>query len=913
MKRTNLKLNTAIASAIAATFSFNAFAQDAETDTVSQVNEEKKTLQKIVVTGSNIKRSSFNDQASPIESIGQEGLGAVGAQDVRDLIETLSINAGSQNNADVFTAGYTTGTSNINLRGLGVASTLVLLNGKRQVQSSVPTTDGVLFVDTNSLVPSIAIERLEILKDGASAIYGSEAVAGVANFITRDNFVGMELKADYQTRVSDGDQVDSKIEGIVGVEGDWGNLVAAASYMDRTPLYGEEVPWLSSIEGTNTSGVGSPGTFIGVSPAVAASLGIPQAGGGTFTPDPQCEELGGLLAGVCRFDFHDQQTVVPKENRFQGYAKYTNDLSDNLGGFAEISFSRTRAARNTSPSYPFILDNAPVPAYAPFNIFGEDVRYFGRPLGSGQAPTENNFENDTFRFSAGLEGSITDDIFWEVSLTKGISEGQVTQSDTITDHFIDAVAGFGGADCQARTIEAATALGITPGDNSVGCYYWNPFGSALDPNNTTAIKNGQEIRDYIFGEQTLDSKSEALTLDFVVSGDLGIELPGGTIGAAFGGQYREESLSHQYDTISNQDGFSFLVGNPDFTGSREGWAVFAEVSLPLHDTLEVQGALRYETIDGLDTTDPKIGLVYRPADWATLRGSYSTSFRAPSTFQLFGTQTTFTQVSFNGATNFISARANGNADLNPETSKAFNVGGTFNFGNFEFEIDYTDFSFEDVLTAENVQGIINAAVAGIDPADSAAVIAAATADPKIIVTPGGTVGQVVADFINANAIDTSVVDFSASYDIETGFGSITPFIEGTYVVAYDLTGVNGNSIDGKGNRNFTNFGSPSPELRGNMGVRFNAGAHNVNTYLRYVDGLADDQAGNIQRDEQVTFDAQYSYTFEEFMGDGSAALVVGVLNAFDEDPPFAKTNGNYEARAYDPRGRRVYVSLKTTF
>lgn len=903
MKRTKLKLNTAIASVIAATFSFNAFAQDANPETVAQATEEKKTLQKIVVTGSNIKRSSFNDQASPIESIGQEGLGAVGAQDVRDLVETLSINAGSQNNADVFTAGYTTGTSNINLRGLGVASTLVLLNGKRQVTSGVPTTEGVLFVDTNSLVPSIAIERLEILKDGASAIYGSEAVAGVANFITRDNFVGMEIKADYQSRVSDGDQVDSKIEGIVGVEGDWGNLVGAASYFDRTPLYGEEVPWLSSIDGTNTSGVGSPGTFIGVPASVAAGLGIPQAGGDTFTPDPQCEELGGLLAGVCRFYFHDQQTVVPKENRFQGYAKYTNDLSDTIGGYAEVAFSRTRAARNTSPSYPFILDNAPVPAYAPFNIFGTDVRYFGRPLGSGQAPTENTFENDTFRFSAGLEGAITDDIFWEVSLTKGISEGQVVQSDTITDHFIDAVAGFGGADCQARTIEAATALGITPGDNAAGCYYWNPFGSALDPSNTTAIKNGQEIRDYIFGEQTLDAKSEALTLDFVLSGDLGIELPGGTIGAAVGGQYREESLRHEYDTLSNQDAFSFLVGNPDFSGSREGWAVFAEVSLPVLDNLEVQGALRYETIDGLETTDPKIGLVYRPADWATLRGSYSTSFRAPSTFQLFGTQTTFTQVSYNGATNFISTRANGNPNLKPETSEAFNIGGTFDIGGLELELDYTTFSFQDVLTAENSQAIINEAVAnGTD-----------TTSPKIILTPGGTIGQVVADFINANAIDTSVIDFSLKYPFDMGSSSITPFVEGTYVVDYDLTGVNGVVIDGVGNRNFTNFGSPSPQTRANAGVRFSNGGHNINTYIRYVAGLEDDQAAGAQGDEQVTFDAQYNYTFDGLVGDGATTLAVGVLNAFDQDPPFARTNGNYESRAYDPRGRRVYVSLKAAF
>lgn len=895
-----MKKYTRTKAAILSATSWLAFTAITQPALSQEGEESEKKLQTVTVTGTNIKRSSFGDLASPIESIGQNELEASGAKDLRDIIDTLTINTGSQNNSDIFLAGYTTGTSNINLRGLGVASTLVLLNGKRQVVSSVPTTDGILFVDTASLIPNIAVDRLEILKDGASSIYGSEAVAGVANFITRDDFVGLEVSADYQARASSGDQEETTLQGIVGVEGDWGNLVAAVSYFDRTPLLGFEPDWLDSIDGTNTSGVGSPGTFIGVSPAVAAALGITQTG--PFTPDPECTALGGLLAGVCRFDFHEQQTVVPTENRFQGYTRYTGVFNDWLSGYAELSFARNRAQRETSPSYPFILDNAIVSADAPFNIFGEEVRYFGRPLGTGQPSTTNFFENDTFRFSAGLSGEFSNGLFWDFSFTKGISDGLVVQSDTITDHFIEAVAGFGGVDCPVRSRDQADALGVTPGDNSVGCYYWNPFGSALRTTNPE-FPNGQEVRDYIFGQQALDSRSELTVVDFVLSGETGIELGGGPIGAAIGAQYRDESLDHQYDTISNQDGFSFLVGNPDFSGSRDGWAIFGEVSLPFTDDLEVQGAIRYEQIDGLDTTDPKIGVRYNATDWATLRGSYSTSFRAPSTFQLIGTQTTFTQVSFNGATNFISARSNGNEDLKPETSTAYNIGGSFDLNGLMVEIDYTSFQFEDVLTSENVQAIIDRAVAA----------GTVATDPQIVLTSGGTVGQVIADFINANSIDTSVVDLSARYTFETSYGDITPFFDGTYVVSYDLTDVNGVEVDGAGSRNFRNFGDPTPELRFNTGVRFNSGNHSLNSFVRYVDGLTDDQNGGADVDEQITFDAQYSYTFEDLFGSQSTQFSVGVINVFDEDPPFVRTNGNFESRAHDPRGRRVYVRLKTSF
>ncbi|GER05355.1 hypothetical protein JCM17846_30370 [Iodidimonas nitroreducens] len=168
-------------------------------------------LEEITVTGSYIRSPRQSERPSPISVIGQDDMREIGAADIADLTNTLTINSGAQNNPDAFTQNLTTGTESINLRGLGLASTLVLLNGKRQVSSAAPTDEGILFVDTASLIPMIALERTEIFKDGAAAIYGSDAVAGVVNFITRSKFEGLELKGEWQGN-TEHSQNDLKVE-----------------------------------------------------------------------------------------------------------------------------------------------------------------------------------------------------------------------------------------------------------------------------------------------------------------------------------------------------------------------------------------------------------------------------------------------------------------------------------------------------------------------------------------------------------------------------------------------------------------------------------------------------------------------------------------------------------------------------
>ena len=365
----------------------------------------------IIVTGSFIKKRNQADLPSPLQTVGSADIDDIGAQNIADVTQTLTINTGAQNNPDAFTQNATTGTSNINLRGLGVGSTLVLMNGKRQVLSGSPTNDGINFVDTSSLVPMIAIDRVEILKDGASALYGSDAVAGVVNFITRENYDGILLTGDYTNHQSRGNYDEFNFQGLIGKDFGQGSIMIAASYLERSPLTTAERR-LSRPQ-DDTSALGNPGAFFTTADDVPA-VGIPA---GTPLVDPGCASAGGfplpasaatasllpLGVGFCGFDFGDFFNLVPDEKRFVGMARAEYDIADNIEWSAEFSYADNEAVRGNSPTFPFLqLGSAVIPSSAfgplqnPFNIFGDTtLLFFGRASGNGGTVSPNLTTSET--------------------------------------------------------------------------------------------------------------------------------------------------------------------------------------------------------------------------------------------------------------------------------------------------------------------------------------------------------------------------------------------------------------------------------------------------------------------------------------------------------------------------------------
>ena len=839
-------------------------------------SDREDTIDEIVVTartGSRIRRQS--DSPSPLTIHEGPELTDAGLKDIRDVVGVLSINAGAENNSDNLTQNYTVGTANVNLRGLGVASTLVLVNGRRQVLSSAQTDDGSSFVDLAGLAPMLAIERVEILKDGAAAIYGSEAVAGVVNFITRSGFEGFEFQTEFRARTNDGSQEDLTVDAVYGGDfgGGDGGFLLAASYLNRTSLLLAEVDWLRP----STSGFGNPGSF-----------NVPSLG--RTVADPGCAQYEGLLqqltggGEICRFDYAPQITTVPNERRLQFWGQGDWRRGEKTSLWAEFGYAKNDISREVSPSFP-VLNTPVVPAYHPANPYGEDVFFQGRPYGYAHPPEINYYEHETLRIAAGLTGELTDSASWNLSVVYGANDSVLNPRDVHVANFQAALNGFGGSGC-------ASGPDRTPGQ--AGCLFFNPFSSNFGAAPGSPLANGRELYEFIIGDYIGLGDSQLTTVEANVSGDLAAF--GG--GYAVGAQYREQSLDFRYDTVTRQDGWAFLIGNPDFDADNDVYAVYGEVWLPLVNDLEVTGALRYEDYgSGVgNTLDPKVTLLFQPSDSWSLRGSYSTSFRAPSPFQTRGAQTNFTNiVDHDGSRTFAGRRTLGDPTLQPETSTAYNLGVTWQgSASWALSADFWRYEFEDVLRKENAQAIVNA-----DPFDA-----------RIERTSAGTISIVNVAFINADRIETTGVDLSARGSLYAGAGLLSGWVEATWLLSYDVTNA-GVEIDALGKLNRANVGAPNQEFRGTAGLSWASGPWEINGLVRHIGGYEDDGGGSI--DAFTTLDANVRWSFDGFPGLGAGqetTITLGAANLLDEDPPYVAIAGNYDVRSADPRGRRVFLGVR---
>jgi outer membrane receptor protein involved in Fe transport len=865
--------------------------------------DKEQEFELIMVTGSFVRRSENFSSPSPLAIVDSVAIDAIGAKSIGDITQTLTINTGAENTPDAFTQNATAGTSNINLRGLGVASTLVLLNSKRQVVTAQPNNGGVNFVDTSSLIPMIALNRMEIVKDGASALYGSDAVAGVVNFITKRDYEGMQVSLDYQDGAH-GDNKEYTVQGLWGSVGDDSSLMAAVSYTNRSPMFTGDRR-LSRPQ-DDTSSLGSPGSyFIGATPFIDPT-GCAEFGGSERLLAPS-GTVPGLEIGFCQFDFGRTYSFVPDETRLSTFIQATKQLTENIEWTTEISTARNRAERGGSPSFP-ILTFPTVPASHPNNPFGTDVSYFGREKGNVGDGTSfpgdpANTESDTFRFSTMLQGELAAG-FWEVSYTAARNDYLFTVNDTLGQQFQNALRGFGGQGCDP--ISGVAGEGA--------CEYFNPFATSF-----TTSPNSQNVFDAFTARQEIDSKSNLEVAEAFISTEL-FEMEGGSAGIAFGAQYRYQDLTQDYDALSNQDRFSFVIGNADIYGEQDVIALFGELALPVSDEIDVQIALRYEDYGGTtgDTIDPKLAVSWRATDDFSLRGSISTSFRAPSIFQKDGGGTSLNQMidPLTGGAAFAADRTSGNDELVPEESTAYNLGFSLEpVDDWSVEVDYWNFDFTNLIIKENFQAILNDT-----PQDPERVIRAG--DPL-----NGPLLQVLTTYVNASSLETSGLDIVSSYKLETEMGTFSPSLSATYILAYDLVDPQAGPIDGAGSRNNSNIGVSTPELRANLGLNWKHEEYSANIFARYVDSYSDDQNcadGNLfsaactvgfkDIDSHLTWDAQVNIDLGRlFETEGAYVLTFGGVNLTDENPPQLFTNAGFDSKVHDPRGRQVYARLAIEF
>lgn len=784
-------------------------AQDARPNTVDEV----------VVTGSFIQGTP-KDTAIPVAVLNQEDLEKRGSPSVLEIIKSLPISGpvlGDSNQFSTASQGRNGG-GTINIRGLGAQRTLVLLNGKRFAGYTA---------DTN-LLPEMAIGRVEVLKDGAAATYGSDAIGGVANFITRKNFSGLEVSGDYRyVPGSDGGDYNASL--IYGWVGDTSNLLISLGYKHRGELSNTERDWTIQPYATNPSGwsvLGQPGAWTIRSGA--------NGGGSTigFAVDANCAAVGGTpgftgTTPACYFTFIPFDNLVEEQDQYQLFAEFNADVGESSKFHVEALYTQTsQPDYRFSPGYPPTSGpNGPgsvnvfsVSAANPgFNTFltqtgnsaligtaQSALATLWRPLGNGGNNTTGGLggqsgsrKYEQVRMVAELSGDTGFyDIGYNISTTyiRELQDQQTT--DILIDRLQRSLNGLGGPGC----------TGSTPGAN--GCQFFNPFSNAYagnpalgltNPGFVSTNANPRSLVAWLFDRQKFRAQQDTFVVDAVVNGQLPVlALPGGDIGWAAGAQYRKVTYLQQIDSpfynseitpcpvvgVTNcafQTGpYIFLGQNKNLRLEQSVYALFGELNLPITDTLNAQVAVRFEDYGGQtgSTTNPQLRVKWQATEWLALRGSIGTSFRGPTSTNVAPTGTTGLSGIAASGNNFKSVDFFGNPATQAETATTYSIGAIVQTDALIATLDYWSYDLQDqiVVVPANVTAT---AVAGIGNGSqlvncSSPVRNLITFNNGNTCTQGVTVGNDIArirsDTTNGPAITTTGVDLDVDYRFDDVFG-----------------------------------------------------------------------------------------------------------------------------------------------
>lgn len=954
----------------------------------------------IVVTGTFIPGTAEN-AALPVDVLGEQELSNRGMPSTLDLIKALPSSSGvigDTNQFDSRSSGAE-GSGSINLRALGPERTLVLLNGRRMsVNPIAATANGA--VDTN-LIPSAAISRIEILKDGAAAIYGSDAIGGVVNFITRDNQDDLLLAADY--RFIDGSDGDYTLAASLGKDLGPLQLFLSAGLQHRSQLKAYQrdfvrVTYLENPNGGYTA-IGNPGTYVPLG-ANFGAIGAPRR-------DVNCGALRGFpgLNGstpVCYSQSVQFDNLVEEETRYQVFGSASYEFSPAITAYIEGLYARTKVPRaltgpaqapvqlpgveatgipalagrffvpTTNPGYqsyvaanpgvfPAGTNGVQLVAYRPFFLGGN-------PLYDDTGGAESERQIEAFRISGGIRGDLSPSLSYDVAATYMEDTNNRTSSDVLVNRFQLALVGLGGPGCDSAP--AVPGIQGTPGVG--GCMYFNPFSTAIasnpaqggiNPQFNPAVTNSRELVGWFYQEFASRSQSRLFVVDAVFNGRTGVKLPGGEMAWAAGVQYRKSWYENRSFGIGDQNEYPCLA-TPDFLvtncavkngplsflnvvqpTSLQGdvYAAFAELNLPVLDSLSFQAAGRYEDYGGGigSTFNPKLAGKWELVDWLAFRGSVSTTFRGPP---LLATATTPATTLQNVRGIFRAIDAYGDPGLKPEKATAFNVGLLVETGGFKGSIDYFKIKLKDSITVEPIGSIASALYPTnttnrcSDPAYSELLARFSfqdlngngTADDCV----AANIARVRVNIINGEPVTIDGLDLSVSNVFPLfGAGALTIGADATWTMHYKVAALNLGSIplspafDAVGKLNYQTVAYPLPEWKGSTYVNLEAGRHNARLTGRYFDGYTD------QREDIFSPSVNYStngtlvslpqgknispWTIFDFTYrleiPGNMQLTISVDNIFDKNPPFVRLNYSYDPFVANGLGRTSKVGVSKRF
>jgi iron complex outermembrane receptor protein len=893
------------------------------------VAAEPESIAEVVVTGSRIRRT--DEGALPVQSITQAQIQSSGVTTSEQFLRTVSIAVqGNTNTVSASGSGATTGgVSSVSLRGLGSQRTLVLIDGRR-VSGGGTITDSTS-VDINS-IPLAAVERVEVLKEGASSVYGSDAIAGVINFILRKNYQGADVNA-YYGDTSDGGGVTkaSAVLGYGDIKSDRFNVMLVGSWQKENALFGRQRGFANSsineaAENDTTSGNSFPANVASEDGTVSVNPGAPGCAPSVsdpfFSPD------------VCRYDPSPAVGLLPEAERWNVFGTARYAVTSNITAYFEAAYSSNKQDFTIQPvpiSDQFALPaNNPLFNLAPYNGFATVLLQPSSPFYPTAAVT-------------GQTGGATPDLL--VRYRSAIT-GNREWTDTIEQPRF--VLGIGG---------------------DTGDWNWDVAGLYSETKLTEDFHNGAPAYSQIlpllnsgqvnfFGDNSPDIVAAADATQFrgqayqtktTIEGIAGsvthdlVDMKAGPLALAVGLEYRKEkfetnpSAALQSGDVSSYGGNFFPIDR-----SRNVYAAFAELNIPIVQSLEANLAVRYDDYQGTGSkTVPKISLRWRPLDWMLLRGSAGRGFRAPSLSELWQPQVTgvsaaglndparcgvadangvINQDSRDCATQFP-ITLGGNPDLKPEESDNYTLGVVFEpSANYSFGFDAFYVRLKDTI----IFGVAPTAIlADIDRFGSFV-----TRGLPEAATPGLPGRIVDIDQVNLNFGETKVggvdADLRARFDIGRA-GAINASIVGTYFTKYDIQNPDGSfdNILGEVTPVVNGAGGVIPRWHHYLTLGWNLGAWEA-TITQNFQTSYHDLPGNFQDTEApgfkvrdvasyLTHDAQAAYHMDNWR------FALGVRNFLDRDPPYTNAGGQnffqtgYDPGYVDPRGRFWYGQLSYSF
>ncbi|MDX5514626.1 TonB-dependent receptor [Stenotrophomonas sp. RG-453] len=895
--------------------------------------EQATNLDRITVTGSNIPRTN-TETPSPVQVVTRQEIDRTGKTTVAEYLQTLTAD-GSGSIPKTFGNGFAGGGAGISLRGLGAGSTLVLLNGRRMATYGLADDGQKVFTDL-STIPLDAVERIEVLKDGASAIYGSDAIAGVVNIILRSDFNGAILRASYGlSGDSDGDAKKATLTagtGDLATDG-WNaffsldvgktDAIKISDRKDRKWIgtgdirrygYGNNAQFLGGafLNGGTSGGVGPNGSvfddravtddnpaFLVALPGCAGLTTIPgqndvtaQQQGCLWDPaqlyrDLTPEEKYVNVFGRASFAFGEGGEIYTEIGYSKKETTFSNTPSGVSGGWGypegPVNANSGPGATVLSPTHP---DN-PIPGQA------SRLRYSAWDVGPRVTENTNEFN----RFLVGVKGNWGEWSYDTAYLHSG------------TD-LVNKRTGFLNYD-------------------AVRCVLGNPACPAgVWRIGDNAGLNSQALYDYISPDISARAKSSLDMFDFTVSRSL-MDLKGGPLGLALGTEWRKTSNSLTPQTFTDQ-GQIIGLGYSAYDGTQNVYAGYVELSAPVLEQLELSGAVRYDKYEsGEGKATPKLGVKWTPADWIAVRGSYAEGFRAPNPAENGdGGLAAFSNARdalrcdlqpnlTNCSSRPVAIITRPNPDLKPEESKSYSFGVVLQpTSSTSMTVD----AWQIKRTNEIAQGSTADAIAAGN----------VLRDSDLIngIPNTGTILAVNTAYINAASTRVRGIDTDIRQTFDIGPGQLEMDLQWSHVLKFERTDsdVTVDYAGTHGNCDVTNcIGTPKDRI--NFGTTWKQGPWSVSGVANYISKMENTDFRGPDGEYQFAYadgtDVTKISSFTTFDLSGrwniteAFELNASVQNLFDRIAPLDPTT--YGGVNYNPLhfsgaiGRYFTVGAKYTF